>query len=174
VRRSLPWLLLVLLAAGYGYASGRDGGGASSSGASAAGAPRPAHVVRVVDGDTILVRVAGAKERVRLIGIDTPETVKPNTPVQCFGRAASAAAHRMLDGRDVRLVGDVEARDRYGRLLAYVYREPDRLFINAELARRGFARQLTIPPNVRFAERFRALVAQARRAQRGLWSACAR
>jgi micrococcal nuclease len=173
VRRSLPWLLLVLLAAGYGYASGRDGGGGGGA-ASPAGAPRPAHVVRVVDGDTILVRVAGAKERVRLIGIDTPETVKPNTPVQCFGRAASAAAHRMLDGRDVRLVGDVEARDRYGRLLAYVYREPDRLFINAELARRGFARQLTIPPNVRFAERFRELVTEARRARRGLWSACGR
>jgi micrococcal nuclease len=173
VRRSLPWLLLVLLAAGYGYGSRRGGDGGATAGPQRPDA-RTAHVVRVVDGDTILVRLAGAKERVRLIGVDTPETVKPNTPVQCFGRRASAQTHRLLDGRDVRLVPDVEARDRYGRLLAYVYRAPDGLFVNAELARRGYARQMTIPPNVRFAERFRALVAEARGAGRGLWSACPR
>jgi micrococcal nuclease len=171
VRRSLPWVLIVVLAAAYGYARRDDG---DSPAAPAAGAARSAPVVRVVDGDTIQVRLGGAKERVRLIGIDTPETVKPNTPVQCYGRAASAEAHRLLDGRTVRLVGDVEPRDRYGRLLAYVYREPDGLFVNAELARRGFARQLTIPPNVRFAERFRRLVAEARDAGRGLWSSCER
>ena len=72
----------------------------------------------------------------------------------------------------VRLVPDVEPRDRFGRLLAYVYRVRDGAFVNAVLVRGGFARTLTIPPNVRFAERFRALAAQARRAGRGLWSAC--
>jgi micrococcal nuclease len=171
VRRSLPWLLLVVLAAGYGYGR-RDGSAAQR--APAAGGAQAARVVRVVDGDTVLVALGagGTQERVRLIGVDTPETVKPRTPVQCFGRAASAEAHRLLDGRSVRLVPDVEARDRYGRMLAYVYRRPDGLFVNAELARRGFARQMTIPPNVRFADRFGALVAQARRAGRGLWKAC--
>jgi micrococcal nuclease len=169
VRRSLPWLLLVLLAAGYGVS--RRGGGDTTP---AAGAPRTAQVLRVVDGDTIQVRLAGAKERVRFIGVDTPETVKPNTPVQCFGRAASAETHRLLDGRTVRLVSDVESRDRYGRLLAYVYRVGDGLFVNAELARRGFARQMTIPPNVRFAGRFATLVREARLARAGLWSRCGR
>jgi micrococcal nuclease len=166
VRRSLPWILLVVLAAVYGY--GRAGSGSDSG----AGTARTGQVVKVVDGDTIRVRLGAGTERVRLIGIDTPETVKPDTPVQCYGRAASAEAHRLLDGRSVRLVGDAEARDRYGRLLAYVYRRPDGLFVNAELARRGFARQLTIPPNVRYADRFGALVAQARGAGRGLWGAC--
>jgi micrococcal nuclease len=170
VRRSFVWILLVLLAATYGYVRRGEDGDTDRATASAASA----QVIRVVDGDTIQVRLHGAKERVRLIGVDTPETVKPDTPVQCFGKAASAEAHRLLDGRSVRLVADVEPRDRYGRMLAYVYRLPDGLFINAELARRGFARQLTIPPNVRFAERFRSLVAQAREAGRGLWGACER
>jgi micrococcal nuclease len=166
VRRSLPWILLVVLAAGYGYS--RSGGADPPR----AGAQPAGQVEKVVDGDTIRVRTASGTERVRLIGIDTPETVKPDSAVQCFGRAASAETHRLLDGRSVRLVQDAEARDRYGRLLAYVYRRPDGLFVNAELARRGFARQLTIPPNVRFAERFRALVAEAHDAGRGLWGAC--
>jgi micrococcal nuclease len=169
VRRSLPWVLLVVLAAAYGYGRSDRGDGPA---AAAPGGAQVGHVVKVVDGDTLRVRLAGGTERVRLIGIDTPETVKPDTPVQCYGRAASAAAHRLLDGRDVRLVPDVESRDRYGRLLAYVYRRPDMLFVNAELARRGFARQLTIPPNVRHADDFRQLVAEARATGRGLWSAC--
>jgi micrococcal nuclease len=172
VRRVLPYVLLILLAAGYGYARVDDGGGDTASGD--AGPARVAHVKRVVDGDTIIVTRAGADERVRLIGADTPETVKPRTPVQCFGKKASAFMHRLLDGRDVKLVGDVEPRDRYGRLLAYVYRADDGLFVNAELVGRGYATVLTIPPNVRFAERFRALAAEARRAGRGLWSACDR
>ena len=173
MRRSLPWILIVVLAAAYGYGRRQDGGGAAGS-ATPVGTASSAPVVRVVDGDTIQIRLGDRKERVRLIGVDTPETVKPNTPVQCFGRKASAETHRLLDGRRVRLVPDVEPRDRYGRLLAYVYRLPDGLFVNAELARRGYARQMTIPPNVRFADHFRMLVAQARRAGRGLWSACAR
>jgi len=133
-----------------------------------------AQVVRVVDGDTIRVRLDGRTERVRYIGVDTPESVKPGTPVQCYAKRAAAANAALVAGRSVRLVGDVEQRDRYGRLLAYVYRARDGLFVNAELVRRGYATVLTIPPDVRFAERFRALAAEARRAGRGLWSACER
>ena len=132
-----------------------------------------ATVVRVVDGDTIQVRLArGAVERVRYIGIDTPESVKPNTPVQCFAKAASAFNERLVAGREVTLVSDVEKRDRYGRLLAYVYRRPDGLFVNEELVRRGYARPLTIPPDVRFSALFGRLADEARRAERGLWAAC--
>jgi len=110
---------------------------------------------------------------VRYIGIDTPEEVRPDTPVQCYARRAAAENARLVAGRQVRLVLDVEARDRFGRLLAYVYRADDGLFVNAALVRGGFARTLTIAPNVRFAGRFAALARQARRAGRGLWGACA-
>ena len=91
----------------------------------------------------------------RYIGVDTPETVKPGSPVECYGKAASAANRRLVEGEPVRLVGDVEARDRYGRRLAYVYRSRDDLFVNAELVRGGYATVLTIPPNVAHAGRVR-------------------
>lgn len=129
-----------------------------------------AYVVRAIDGDTLEVALAGGREDVRLIGVDTPETVKPDTPVQCFGPRASRFAHRRLEGRRVRLVFGVERRDAYGRLLAYVYRG-GRL-VNAELVRRGLARTLAIPPNTRFAERFARLQAAAARAGHGLWGGC--
>jgi micrococcal nuclease len=139
----------------------------------------------VVDGDTVEVRLDGRSEDVRLIGVDTPETVKPDTPVQCFGERASHFTKRRLTGRRVRLVFGVERRDVYGRLLAYVFLarptlyvpkhvqspQRDRLF-NAVLVRRGLARSLTIPPNDRFAPRFRRLELGAARAGRGLWGAC--
>jgi micrococcal nuclease len=131
-----------------------------------------ARVVRVVDGDTVVVRTGGRDERVRYIGVDTPESVKPGTPVQCFAKAASAANKRLVEGQEVRLVGDAEARDRYGRTLAYVYRSSDGLFVNAELVRRGYAKPLTIPPNVAHAVELRRLAATARRQGRGLWSRC--
>jgi micrococcal nuclease len=144
----------------------------------AAAAPSPgssiaATVVRVVDGDTIRARVAGRVERVRLIGIDTPETVKPNTPVQCFGPQASAHTKALLPpGAPVHLVADVETRDRYGRLLAYVYRDGDHLFVNLALAADGFAYAYTFPPNVAHADEFVAAAARARAANRGLWGGC--
>ena len=125
-------------------------------------------VTRVVDGDTVYV----GDESVRLIGIDTPETKQPGSPVECFGKAASAQTGRLIDGKRVRLEFDVERRDRYDRLLAYVYRRSDGMFLNAELVRRGFATAATYPPNVRHAERFRRLAREAREAGRGLWSAC--
>ncbi len=127
---------------------------------------------RVVDGDTIHVRVDGRRERVRYIGVDTPESVKPGAPVECFAKRAAAYNERLVGGERVRLVLDAEARDRYGRLLAYVYRRRDGLFVNAALVRRGYAQALTIPPNVAHADRLRDLAADARRAGRGLWSSC--
>jgi micrococcal nuclease len=128
-------------------------------------------VVRVVDGDTIQVRLdGGATERVRYIGIDTPESVKPGTPVQCFAKKASHFNAGLVAGRDVTLKTDAEERDRYGRLLAYVYAGPE--FVNRELVARGYARTLTIPPNVAHADEFAALARRARQAGLGLWRAC--
>jgi micrococcal nuclease len=136
--------------------------------------PGEAVVKRVVDGDTIVVHVGGRDERVRLIGIDTPETVDPRKPVQCFGKEASAHTHELLPaGTVVRLERDVEARDRFDRQLAYVYRVSDGLFVNLALARDGYAQMLTIPPNVAYVDEFRAAVTDARRSGRGLWSSCA-
>ena len=129
-------------------------------------------VTRVVDGDTIHVALDGQDETVRYIGIDTPESVKPGTPVQCFAKAASAANERLVAGRRVRLAYDAERRDRYGRLLAYVYRADDDAFVNARLVADGYARTLTIPPNVRYADRFAALARAAREHERGLWRTC--
>lgn len=140
---------------------GRDGGGPAAA---------TAYVTRAVDGDTIEVRIGGGGEDVRYIGVDTPETVKPDTPVQCFGPRASTFDHRLVEHRTVRLVFGVERRDVYGRLLAYVYL--GRRFVNAMLVRRGLARSLTIPPNDRFAPLFRRLELRAARAGRGLWGAC--
>lgn len=128
-----------------------------------------AYVIRAVDGDTIEARIDDRVEDVRYIGVDTPETVKPGTPVQCFGPQASAFNH-LVERRRVRLVFGVERRDVYGRLLAYVYLE--QRFVNASLVRRGLARSLTIPPNDRFAPLFRRLEMRAARAGRGLWGAC--
>jgi micrococcal nuclease len=127
-------------------------------------------VTRVVDGDTVEARVEGEVEDVRLIGVDTPETVKPGEPVECFGPQASRFSHRTLEGRRVRLIFGEERRDVYGRLLAYAYLD-DQL-VNAALVRRGLARSLTIPPNDRFAPLLRRLELHAARAGRGLWGAC--
>jgi micrococcal nuclease len=129
-----------------------------------------AYVVRAIDGDTIEVRLDGRREDVRYIGVDTPETVKPGTPVQCFGPRAHRFNARLLTGRRVRLELGVERRDVYGRLLAYVHL--GRRFVNADLVRRGLARTLAIAPNIRFAERFQRLELAAARAGRGLWGAC--
>jgi micrococcal nuclease len=135
--------------------------------------PGAVRVVEVVDGDTIDVEVAGRTEHVRLIGIDTPETKDPRTPVECFGAEASARTAELLPpGTEVRLVSDVEERDRYDRLLAYVYRVDDGLFVNLALAREGYADQLTIAPNVAHTAELRAAISEARREQRGLWPAC--
>ncbi|HYF26243.1 MAG TPA: thermonuclease family protein [Baekduia sp.] len=166
--RFFPWVLLLGLAAAFALSSLEDGDGAPAG----EGRGLEGRVSRVVDGDTIHVQVDGRREKVRLIGVDTPESVKPGTPVECFAKAASAFTKQALDGRRVRLTTDAEERDRYGRLLAYVRRKPDGWFHNAELVRQGYAMVLTIPPNVAHAERFRRLAREAREAGRGLWRAC--
>lgn len=136
-------------------------------------APGIAEVVRVVDGDTIVVRIAGAEERVRLIGIDTPESVDPRSPVECFGKEASRRTSDLLPpGTTIRVVRDVEARDRYSRLLAYVYREDDGTFVNLDLVRHGFAETLAYEPNMAHADDLASAAAEARRDGLGLWSAC--
>ncbi|HEX5375256.1 MAG TPA: thermonuclease family protein [Solirubrobacterales bacterium] len=157
---SLVLLLVAALLILRPWEGGRDEGPAGAI----------ALVTRVVDGDTVEARVEGKVEDIRYIGVDTPETVKPGTPVQCFGPRASAFNHRLVEGRRVRLVFGAERRDTYGRLLAYVYLG-DR-FVNASLVRRGLARTLTIPPNDRFAPLLRRLELRAARAGRGLWGAC--
>jgi micrococcal nuclease len=148
----------------------------SSAAGSKAAAPSTsggATVERVVDGDTIIVHIGGRRERVRLIGIDTPESVKPNTPVQCFAIEASNRTKALLPpGTPVRLVADVEQRDKYKRLLAYVYRVKDNLFVNLSLAHDGYAQPYTFPPDVAHTNELVSAAADARNAGRGLWSAC--
>ena len=122
-------------------------------------------VERVVDGDTIIVRGVG---RVRLIGVDTPETVSPGRPVEFFGREASAFAKRLLEGRSVRLEYDQNRTDRYGRTLAYVHLA-DGTFVNAEIIRRGYGHAYTRFP-FRYRDRFRRFEREARDAGRGLWN----
>jgi micrococcal nuclease len=138
------------------------------------GAARTGDVVRVVDGDTIRVRVGGREERVRYIGIDTPESARQGMGVECFARRAAAENARLVDGRRVRLEPDAEARDRYGRLLAYVFRVEDERMVNESLVRGGYAVPLTIPPNDRYAARFVHAADEARESRRGLWGACQR
>jgi micrococcal nuclease len=127
-------------------------------------------VVRVVDGDTIVVHLDGRQQRVRYTGVNTPESVDPRRAVQCFGKEAAARNRALVEGKTVWLEKDVSEADRFGRLLRYV--SVDGLLVNAELVREGYARAVTYPPDVRHAERFRTLEREAREAQRGLWGGC--
>lgn len=130
-------------------------------------------VVAIIDGDTIDVSFAGVVERVRLLGIDTPETVSPVAPVQCFGPEATEAVGSVIPpGTEVRLERDLEARDRYGRLLLYLYRAEDGLFVNEWLVAGGYATALLYEPNTTMATPLLAAERQARRDHVGLWAAC--
>jgi len=136
-----------------------------------------ARVTRVIDGDTIDVQFViddhTSDDRVRLIGIDTPETKKPGSPVECFGPEASHRTSELLPaGTPVMVHRDVEPRDDYGRLLAYVIRTADGLFVNEELLDEGLATTLSIAPNNRLRSRFAMVEATARSARRGLWGSC--
>ncbi|MGH9133023.1 MAG: thermonuclease family protein [Ilumatobacteraceae bacterium] len=136
-------------------------------------APSNAIVEVVIDGDTIDVQIAGDTERIRMIGIDTPETKRPDSPVDCFGPEATAFTESLLTpGTRVRLERDAVGRDDYGRILAYVYRADDGILVNLEIVRQGYARPLTIPPNVAFVDLFVEAARDAERADAGLWSAC--
>ena len=128
-------------------------------------------VDRNVDGDTIIVRVAGRLEHVRILGANTPETHDPRKPVECFGPEASAyTSGRLPPGTRVTLETDAERRDKYGRLLAYVYVGGTRY--DDELLELGYARLLIIPPNGVHARAEMQAELDARRAHRGLWRAC--
>lgn len=127
-----------------------------------------AQVTSIVDGDTIHVDLGGRDERVRYIGVDTPETGGPRGS-QPYGVEARERNRALVEGQTVRLVFDVQDRDRYGRLLAYVYTPEEGTFVNAVLVSEGFARVMTVPPNVRFASVFRSLETEARDEERNLW-----
>jgi micrococcal nuclease len=161
-------VLALLLLSGRSH---HDRGPAAGPGPAAATDRVAGSVTHVADGDTIGVAIGGRDEEVRMIGVDTPETVDPEEPVQCFGPQASDFTHRLLEGTRVELGFDVEHRDVYGRLLAYVYL-PDGRLVEAILARRGLARPLTIPPNDSHAALFKQLASRAAEMGRGLWGAC--
>lgn len=174
IPKQYAWLqALVLVALAVAYAAFR-----------AAGVPRDAsagqtyHVSRVVDGDTLKLSNG---ERVRLIGVDTPEvhmseklardarkSNKDAKEIQALGAKASAFTKQLCEGRQIRLEYDVQKRDRYGRLLAYAYLE-DGTFINAKILEEGYGQVMTVPPNVKYADRFLELQGQAREKGRGLW-----
>ncbi len=128
-------------------------------------------VARVVDGDTIDVEINGKMERVRYIGIDTPETVDPRKTVQCFGVEASKKNKELVEGKIVRLEKDVTERDRYSRLLRYIWL--DDTLINQELVAQGFAKSYSYPPDIKYQDKFVAAEKKARENKLGLWAACA-
>jgi micrococcal nuclease len=158
---ALPVLVAALLgSAGWGWFTG---------GRTAANLP--ATIIRVIDGDTVIARLgSGAVEKIRLLGVDTPEVVDPRKPVQCFGHVASDFTKAQLTGRRVSLELDAEQRDKYGRLLAYVILDGHRY--NDELIERGYARFLVIPPNGSHARAMLREELAARAARRGLWREC--
>lgn len=161
--------VLILLVAGLiGYQSlpeiGSDGSGPVG------GESGSARVERVVDGDTVILSAGLGSSRI--VGVDTPETVKPDTPVQCFGPQASAFSKEVLGAAGkVRYRVAREPIDSYGRSLVYLWL-PDGRFFNAMLVRRGYARTLPFPPNTRYAPLFQRLAEEAARSGRGLWDRC--
>jgi micrococcal nuclease len=124
-------------------------------------------VIRIVDGDTIHVRLGEHVEKVRYIGVNTPEVHHPSRGEEPGGRAATLVNRELVSGQRVRLELDTQPRDRHGRLLAYVW--VNETMVNAELVRRGFAQVMTVPPNVRHQSLFLELQREARDAGRGLW-----
>ncbi len=130
-------------------------------------------IAHVIDGDTVDIDIDGRTERVRLIGVDTPETKHPTKPIECFGPEASAYLTQLLPkGTAVRIERDVEARDRYGRMLLYLYLGSNDLFINLDLVARGFGTPMSIEPNTFYRNDFVRAAAQAEAANVGLWKAC--
>jgi micrococcal nuclease len=124
-------------------------------------------VVRVIDGDTIEVEIDGAEYDVRYIGIDTPETVHPQLPVQCLGLEASARNKELVEGQTVGLEKDVSETDQFGRLLRYVWVGGQ--MVNAMLVQEGYAQVVTYPPDVKYQDLFLGLQEGARAAGAGLW-----
>lgn len=132
-------------------------------------------VVRVVDGDTIIVRLDGREERLRYIGIDAPESVQPDMPIECYGPESSDENMRLVDGATVFLEADTEERDRFDRLLRYVYisgPDGELVMVNRALVAGGFAEAGSFPPNERHSDSLFDAEREARVSGVGLWSAC--
>jgi micrococcal nuclease len=135
--------------------------------------PNSATMKRVVDGDTIDIAIGGNTERVRLIGINTPETKHPTKGMECFGPEASAYTEQLLPkGTKLRVERDIEARDKYGRLLLYVYIENGNVFVNLDLVLQGYARPMVFEPNTAHKADFAQAATQAELRNVGLWQAC--
>ena len=135
--------------------------------------PANAVIVRAIDGDTVVARIGRRTEHVRLLGIDTPETHRPGTPIECFGPEASAFTGALLPpGTPVRLTRDVEARDRYGRLLGQIQRARDGLWIDEALVRSGMAAAKHYAPNLAGTDALVSAQSDAQSNGRGLWGAC--
>ena len=153
-------------------AGGTPGAVVTSYGGASGWVPN-AVVERIVDGDTIIASIGERSETVRLIGLDAPESVAPTRPVQCYGKEASGFLEAVLPaGTEITLLRDVEARDVYDRLLGYVVRSSDGLFVNLELVAAGYAAVLSYPPNDHYADVLDRAQAEAVVSGRGLWSAC--
>ncbi len=135
--------------------------------------PGRAEVTEVIDGDTIEVRLDGDRHRIRLLGVDAPESVNPSTPIQCFGPESSAELRALLPpGTEVALTRDVESHDHYDRVLAYVHRIDDGLFVNRWLLDRGLADVAIYEPNVTLRAELEAAAYAARQRGEGLWTSC--
>lgn len=133
----------------------------------------PAVVERLVDGDTVIVNVAGRTETVRLLGIDTPEKEGGPRPAECFGAQASTFLGELLPvGTPILLTRDHETRDQYSRLLAFVHRAGDGLFVNLAMVEHGYANPLFFPPNTSVEPQFTDAANRARRNWLGFWPAC--
>jgi micrococcal nuclease len=163
-------LLTPLLTACVHSSDGYPPPAPASSTAPAVGSAGSYPVTKVTDGDTIHVTYRGADERVRLIGIDTPEVPWYGGKAGCYGVEAGLYARSRLDGRSVGLVFDTRLRDVYGRLLGYVYVGHE--LFNLTLVQHGYARADSVPPDTRMAATFAAAEREAKAAGRGLWSAC--
>ncbi|MBI2017449.1 thermonuclease family protein [Candidatus Daviesbacteria bacterium] len=124
-------------------------------------------VTKVIDGDTIEIE---GGYHVRYIGIDTPETVHPSKPVQCFGKEASNKNKELVEGKIVRLEKDITEIDRYGRLLRYIW--IDDTLVNEVLVKEGYANSYTYPPDVKYQDRFIKAEREARESKKGLWASC--
>ena len=145
----------------------------SCSNESLTASPNSATLKGVVDGDTIDIAIGGKTERVRLIGINTPETKHPTKGVECYGPEASAYTEQLLPkGTKLRVERDVEARDKYGRLLLYVYIANSNVFVNMDLVMNGYARPMVFEPNTAHRADFAQAATQAELRNVGLWQAC--
>ena len=162
MRKGWIWLLLLPVCL---FLTSCVGNGTTTGGFDASKYEK-AVVKRVVDGDTLLL---ANDKRVRLIGVNTPETVKPNSPVEAYGKEASEYTKKMLTGKTVYLEKDAGDTDKYGRLLRYVYTEDGKMF-NEVLVQEGYAQVMTIQPNVKYQERFVQAQRQAREGKKGLWN----